>query len=642
MTSQNRKSNMKKLLLNLLLIVLAVLPLSAQEVVLEGYAFEGGNRGYLNEVQIIIKDSQTKQTLGTISSNLEGKFTIGLPKGNYIVEATKDVFHPVRLPISLQKEKEYIKIKMERKPGYIFDVTMAEKRINGKEQVDAIEGARVEVYNNTKQAPVIELNKHPQPTFKVDFQRGNHYTIMIRKEGFFTKRLEAYVDIKGCILCFDGVGNVQPGVSDVLTDQNQMGTLLANIELQPIVMDAAFELKNIYYDLNSSRLRTEATKELESLITLLKDNPGISVEIGSHTDARGEDRYNKKLSQKRAQAVVDYLVDNGNIDPTYLIAKGYGEQQLVNTCKNGVKCSERKHQQNRRTELKVVGIEEHAFSDRRLAEIIQFESLSDEIIEVGTDGQIKIPEGETIPEEILKDIKKTQATASNTNATERDGQKPSTNDQAVNKPTSVQSQKTRQQQSPPPASPVKRVNQPATNSTAISKDQANTTTSQKTITTQKPVAPKAIRVNAGETLVNIPKNTRKKNTTSASSKKPTTKQIAPPAGEISVNRTTKLGKTKSVPAGFTGYFVEILVVNQAITEDNEIFQRHGNIYLEKKANSEHTYMLGSFKEKKDAAMFLKEVILKRYPTARLVYFLKGKRIGYTRYIPPKKNSDAPR
>lgn len=618
---------MKKLLLNLFLTTLVVLPLSAQEVLLEGYTFESGNRGYLNEVQVLIKDSQTQQVLTTITSNLEGKFAIGLPKGTYILEATKDLFHPVNLTISLQQDKEYVKVKMARKPGYVFDVTMAEKRTNDKEQVDAIEGARIEVYNNTKQQPVMELDKHPQPTFKVNFERGNHYTIMIRKEGFFTKRLEAYVDIKGCILCFDGVGEVQPGVSDVLTGQNKMGTLLANIELQPIVMEEAFELKNIYYDLNSAKLRPEATKELESLITLLKDNPGISVEIGSHTDARGEDRYNKKLSQKRAQAVVDYLLNKGNIDPNYLIAKGYGEQQLVNNCKNGVKCSERKHQENRRTELKVIGIEAHVFSDQRLEEIIQFENLSNEIIEIGADGKIKVAEGETIPEEILQDIKKAQASTSTTSAPT---------------PTSTKNKIT-----PPPPVKVKKVSNPTKVATATKQKKNTSPSTNKVTPKQKQASPKATKPNVEAPLVNIPKSAKKKKEQPAknqnvSKKTSATKKTKPLTGENPVTSITKVGNTKSIPSDFTGYFIEFLVADHLLTTDNTIFQRHGNIFSEKKSNGEHAYMIGSFKEKKDAATFLKEILIKRYPTARLVYFLNGKRIGYTRYIPPKNNNDAPR
>ena len=609
---------MKKLLFLLYLLAAMVSPIFTQEVLLEGYTFESGNRGYLNEVKVQIKENNTNTVIGEIASDIDGKFVIALPKGDYVLEVQKDLFHLKRVPVSLKKDKEYIKIQMERKPGYIFDVTMAEKRLKGKEQVDAIEGARIEVYNNTTQDPEVELEDHPAPTFKVNFERGNHYTIMIRKEGYFTKRLEAYVDGKGCILCFDGVGNVQPGVSDVLTGENQMGTLLANIELQPILINEAFELKNIYYDLNSSKLRPEAEKELESLITLIKDNPGISIEIGSHTDARGKDAYNLKLSQQRAQAVVNYLTDNGNIDPSYLVAKGYGEKQPVNGCKNGVKCSERRHQENRRTELKVVGIEEsHTFANRRLAEIIQFENLSDEIIEVGMDGQIKVPEGGPIPEAILKDIEK------------------------ANQPKRT------------PTTSVEKVSTPNNNTTNTQKPVVTATTKPR-VTNQQPPTKSTVNPsnatptthtggNAGETLVNTPiKNTKRTTNQTSSSiantSNPSSNKATSISGETMVKSSSKKGKTTKIPAGFTGYYIEFLVTNAPLPMTHEIFSRHGNIAVEEKPNGEHAYLLGNFKEKKDAAIFLKEVMLPRYPTARLVYYLKGKRIGYTKFIKPKKGN----
>lgn len=79
--------------------------------------------------------------------------------------------------------------------------------------------------------------------------------------------------------------------------------------------------------------------------------------MSSHTDARSEDNYNLELSQRRAQAAVDYVVSKG-ISADRLLAKGYGESQLVNGCTNNVPCTEEQHQENRRTEFKVIAIGE--------------------------------------------------------------------------------------------------------------------------------------------------------------------------------------------------------------------------------------------------------------------------------------------
>ncbi len=86
---------------------------------------------------------------------------------------------------------------------------------------------------------------------------------------------------------------------------------------------------------------------------VLKDNPTLRIELSSHTDSRGKDKYNMALSQKRAQAAVNYLVSKG-IARDRMVAKGYGESKLLNRCANGVKCSEAEHQLNRRTEFTVL------------------------------------------------------------------------------------------------------------------------------------------------------------------------------------------------------------------------------------------------------------------------------------------------
>ncbi|WP_315814879.1 OmpA family protein [Paraflavitalea speifideaquila] len=92
---------------------------------------------------------------------------------------------------------------------------------------------------------------------------------------------------------------------------------------------------------------------MKKLLIFLRDNPALHIELAAHTDARGSDSHNMRLSQSRAQSVVNYLVNNG-IARERMVAKGYGETQLMNRCANGVGCSEYEHQQNRRTEIKVL------------------------------------------------------------------------------------------------------------------------------------------------------------------------------------------------------------------------------------------------------------------------------------------------
>jgi len=112
-------------------------------------------------------------------------------------------------------------------------------------------------------------------------------------------------------------------------------------------------VKNIHYDFDKSHIRPDAALILNNIVSILKQNPSLRIELSSHTDSRGNDQYNMTLSQNRAQAAVDYLVSKG-IDRSRLVAKGYGESRLLNNCGNAVNCSEAQHQENRRTEIKIL------------------------------------------------------------------------------------------------------------------------------------------------------------------------------------------------------------------------------------------------------------------------------------------------
>jgi outer membrane protein OmpA-like peptidoglycan-associated protein len=108
---------------------------------------------------------------------------------------------------------------------------------------------------------------------------------------------------------------------------------------------------DIYYAPNSAEIDEESMKILDKITTSMTLNPALKLAIESHTDAKGEDSYNLSLSTKRSQTVVNYLISKG-IATNRLSAKGYGETQIKNRCKNGIDCSELEHELNRRTEFK--------------------------------------------------------------------------------------------------------------------------------------------------------------------------------------------------------------------------------------------------------------------------------------------------
>jgi outer membrane protein OmpA-like peptidoglycan-associated protein len=109
-------------------------------------------------------------------------------------------------------------------------------------------------------------------------------------------------------------------------------------------------LKNIYYDYDKWDILPDAAKELDQLVSFMNENPESKVLLGSHTDSRGDDLYNLKLSQNRAESAVNYVISHG-ISADRITGTGFGETQLLNRCRNGVECTPPEHRQNRRTEI---------------------------------------------------------------------------------------------------------------------------------------------------------------------------------------------------------------------------------------------------------------------------------------------------
>lgn len=123
--------------------------------------------------------------------------------------------------------------------------------------------------------------------------------------------------------------------------------------LDELSSEETIDLGMILYDLDKYALRPEGMRELNKLVRYMSTRPELRVELSSHTDSRAPDAYNLLLSQNRAQSCVDYIVAQG-VEPTRIIARGYGEARLVNGCKDGVDCTDEEHQMNRRTELKLL------------------------------------------------------------------------------------------------------------------------------------------------------------------------------------------------------------------------------------------------------------------------------------------------
>jgi outer membrane protein OmpA-like peptidoglycan-associated protein len=187
--------------------------------------------------------------------------------------------------------------------------------------------------DENKTLAVFESNK-TTGKYLVSLPSGKNYGLIVRKESYL----------------FHSENFNIPETAAYQEVQKDIG--LKKIEVGSIII-----LKNIFYDYNKSTLRDASKNELDRLVKLLTENPTIKIELSAHTDSRGGNDYNQKLSQERAQSCVDYLIKNG-ISTDRLVTKGYGETRLIKSDAEIAKLKfkdekEDAHQENRRTEFKI-------------------------------------------------------------------------------------------------------------------------------------------------------------------------------------------------------------------------------------------------------------------------------------------------
>ncbi|WP_418513965.1 OmpA family protein [Corallibacter sp.] len=129
---------------------------------------------------------------------------------------------------------------------------------------------------------------------------------------------------------------------------NMPMTLKSTDPCPPDDLGCRLTLQPIYFDYDKSDIRPDAEIELAKILVALNEYPKLKIHIESHTDSRGRDAYNLKLSERRAQSTLQWFYDKG-VSNSRLSARGYGESQLINQCENGVECTEEEHQLNRRS-----------------------------------------------------------------------------------------------------------------------------------------------------------------------------------------------------------------------------------------------------------------------------------------------------
>ncbi len=179
-------------------------------------------------------------------------------------------------------------------------------------------------------------------------------TYQIRSEVLNVNDTIHILNGKGQILNSISPGTSKDYIFMRLGTDDRVITLTNEFQQKVRISDTeVFELGRVYFDWDAFDISETGKQALLKLIAVLKVNPHVMVELSGHTDSRGSDSYNIKLSQYRIDSVIRFL-ELGGIDRKRMSGTGYGEKHLRNHCSDGVECTEEQHAQNRRTEFKII------------------------------------------------------------------------------------------------------------------------------------------------------------------------------------------------------------------------------------------------------------------------------------------------
>lgn len=198
--------------------------------------------------------------------------------------------------------------------------------------------AQIVLVDNEANKVIAEFNSDAVTgKYLVSLPGGKNYGIAVRKDGYLFH-----------------------SENFVIPDESGFRQYEKDADLKKVEVGQTIVLRNIFFDLDKYSLRPESVNELERLLKLLQENPTMKIEISGHTDTRGSAEHNQELSQNRAKAVVDYLIEHG-IDASRLTYAGYGETKPLISDEAIAKMPsandrEEAHQQNRRTEFKILSM----------------------------------------------------------------------------------------------------------------------------------------------------------------------------------------------------------------------------------------------------------------------------------------------
>lgn len=260
----------------------------------------------IENATVLLQDSDNK-TLNTITTSADGKFSFAVPcEASYKISAFKENYTNASKTLTLDKIRDKIN-----------DASLALRSLEAIKKEE-----KIIAENKRKQEIIIEEeNKKKEALAAVELKQ---------KE----KKAKEEAIVAAEVKKTEKVKEILAKEKDVIKDKDRL-----IIKTDPI-----------YFDYNMWYIRKESKVVLGRVVELMKKYPGMVIEIGSHTDSRGNAKFNEELSQKRANSTREFIIQSG-IDSKRVSAKGYGESVPIIKCKTDESCSEEDHELNRRSEF---------------------------------------------------------------------------------------------------------------------------------------------------------------------------------------------------------------------------------------------------------------------------------------------------
>lgn len=310
------------------------------QLVVRGVVSDEKEGTVLSGAKVMLTNKKGQQ-IGETVANKQGEYTFTVdPNTDYELLAEKEEYFEKKADFSTTEPKYQIAwevdIALLKNYGFSLFGLITENKFS-----KPIDGVQITLVDNMTGKTVLETNTGQEGSFRYVMEDKKlkdriSYQIKLGKEGYLGKTLTFNSELS------------KPGQIDL---HDVLNVRLDKIDIG-MDIGAMANIQPIYFDLGRYNIRPDAAQELDKIVKIMNENPGIEIELGSHSDARGSANSNLSLSDKRAKSSVDYIVSQG-ISRDRIVGKGYGESQLLNRCADGVTCSEEEHQQNRRTEFKV-------------------------------------------------------------------------------------------------------------------------------------------------------------------------------------------------------------------------------------------------------------------------------------------------